>query len=40
VYRLVSSRYRAFELLAAVQGSSSEAWVAGPFAAQLAMEDL
>jgi hypothetical protein len=39
-YRLVSSRFRAFGTLAAVQGSSTEAWVAGSSAAQLAMEDL
>uniref|UniRef100_A0A383VQ66 Uncharacterized protein n=2 Tax=Tetradesmus obliquus TaxID=3088 RepID=A0A383VQ66_TETOB len=39
-YRLVSSRFRASGTPAAVQGSSTEAWVAGLSAAQLAMEDL
>jgi hypothetical protein len=39
-YHLVSSRFRAFGTPAAVQGSSTEAWVAGSSAAQLAMEDL
>jgi hypothetical protein len=39
-YRLVSSRFRAFGTPAAVQGSSTEAWVALSSAAQLAMEDL
>eukprot|EP00883_Tetradesmus_obliquus_P002925 jgi/Sobl393_1/1313/SZX79318.1 len=39
-YRLLSSRYRGFGTPAAVLGSDTEAWVAGPSAAQLAMEDL
>jgi hypothetical protein len=39
-YRLVSSRFRAFGTPAAVQGSSTEAWVAGSSAVHLAMEDL